>query len=126
MTQQYHIFLVELKQAFRIVWYIISLIGLVILFAALFMKHDLVLSITPTCASIKYFNKECILCGMSRAFLEIRDLRFFEAYQLNRGSIFLFLFFCANSIIFITFNLINTIRYLKKFQFYKSIFKLKF
>lgn len=114
MNPHSRIVLKEVKQAFKIIWWIFSIAGLIIVFVSVFLKHDLVLSISPTCVSMKYFNKECILCGMTRAFLEIGDLRLALAYHLNRGSIILFLLFCVNSIVFITFGFINSIRYTKK------------
>jgi len=126
MNQQHEILFKEIKQAFRVVWIVISIAGLFTILIATFLNKETILHISPTCVSIKYFHKECFLCGMTRAFLDIGRFNFFDAYLLNKGSVFLFFVIMVNSILFITFNVVNIRRYLIKSQFNKSIFKLKF
>jgi hypothetical protein len=113
MNQQFQISTTEIKRAFHIVWLVFSIVAFVIVMVSIFVNNHAVLSMSPTCASMKYLNKECILCGMTRAFIAIGDFRWSAAYQLNRGSILLYLLFCANSVVFITLSLMNKIHYSK-------------
>lgn len=48
-----------------------------------------------------------MLCGMTRAFLKIKEGDFALAHQFNRGSIILFSLIVVNSIIFISEKIIN-------------------
>lgn len=125
MNQQFSTSSIELKRSIRIVWYIFSIVGLIVVFVSVFLKPDVVLNLAPTCASVKYQNQECILCGMTRAFIEVGDLKFAMAHHLNRGSIFLFLLFSANSLAFITFCLMNSIRCTRKHSIIKFNFNFK-
>lgn len=52
--------------------------------------------LAPVCESKARYNKECALCGMTRAFVHIARGEFREAYALNRGSVALYAAFLAN------------------------------
>lgn len=84
-----------LKELWR--WGSIALLFITIIFP-LFFDSNTVLEATPTCYSVARFNKECSLCGMTRAFIEITNLNLKTATLLNRGSIPLFLIILLNSI----------------------------
>jgi len=83
----------------KIVWLIISCLLLVLFVVLYTFDGQLILSYTPTCYSIKYYNKPCILCGMSRAFIKIANFQFAEAYALNKYSVCLYFSFFINLIL---------------------------
>lgn len=74
----------------KIVWGIGSLLLLFLVFSFLFFDSITILENAPTCSSIKMLNKECIMCGMTRAFVKCSNLNFSEAYRLNNGSVYLY------------------------------------
>lgn len=82
---------------------------IIILLFPFFADKQTVLENTPTCISKSQFNVECSLCGMSRAFIEISNGCFGNAYDLNKGSLFIYSSFLLNSIIFITYSIYFTL-----------------
>jgi len=93
----------EQKAAMLIVWTVISVtIAIVIIFPFL-ADSQTVLESAPTCISKSQFNAECSLCGMTRAFIEISNGNIGNAYNLNRGSLFVYSYFLLNSIVFIAY-----------------------
>ena len=92
---------IELKNAIYIVWYVISVILLVILVLAL-LNPPRLLNEIPLC-EYKLEGKECCFCGMTRAFFAIGNMNFQIAQRLNSGSVLLFIMFLLNTII-ITIN----------------------
>lgn len=121
----------EQKVAILIVWTVVSVtISLVILFPFL-ADRQTVLENAPTCISKSQFNVECSLCGMTRAFIEISNGNIGNAYDLNRGSLFVYSSFLLNSIIFIAYAIycmivmkrtryINDTRIISKSKIYNS------
>ncbi|MBS1552327.1 MAG: DUF2752 domain-containing protein [Bacteroidetes bacterium] len=95
-------FISELKFSFKIVRIIISIIIFVILFLS-FIFPEVLLNISPVCVSRLLYGRECFMCGMTRAFVEISSGRFSEAFELNKFSVFIFIMFTINSILFFAF-----------------------
>ena len=91
----------DLKIALTIVWVICSISILIILILPYIFDNQTLLKYSPTCISKGQHNKECSLCGMTRAFLEISKGGYRNAYQLNKASIILYFFFFLNSLFFI-------------------------
>jgi hypothetical protein len=91
-----------LKELWR--WGSIALLFITIVFPLLFDSNT-VLEATPTCYSVSRFNRECSLCGMTRAFIEITNLNLKAATLLNSGSIPLFLIILLNSIVSVGLSL---------------------
>lgn len=107
------IFKKEVRAALKIVWIIYSALVLLVLVINVFSAgtlHD----ISPVCLSKSLNGEECVMCGMTRAFVEISEGNIINAYILNKLSIFLFSVMSLNSILFILFTV-------KKFRslFYK-------
>lgn len=94
---------IELKVAVFIVWIIISIITTTIILFPFFADKKTVLENTPTCISKSQFNVDCSLCGITRAFIEISNGNFRNAFNLNNGSLFVYLSFIFNSSIFIAY-----------------------
>jgi hypothetical protein len=88
------------------VWCIISILLIIFLLLLFITDSSYLLSAAPTCPS-KLKGMTCFLCGMTRAFLEIKEGQFLNAQKFNEGSVFLFSMILINSIIFIGNKLIN-------------------
>ena len=91
------------RQESIVVWIIISIVTAAILILPLIITDQLILEISPTCSSIKKYNKDCIMCGMTRAFIQISHANFLSAQRLNKGSIVLYCSFLSNLILFCIF-----------------------
>ncbi len=100
-------FISELKFSFKIVWIIISILIFVTLFLS-FIFPEVLLNISPVCVSRSLYGRECFMCGTTRAFVEISSGRFSEAFELNKFSVFIFIMFTINSILFFAF-IINSL-----------------
>ena len=90
----------EQKKALLAVWAVVSVIFAVILLLPFFAGRQAILEHTPVCLSKSQFNAECLLCGMTRAFIEITQGHFSAATSFNKGSIALFSVFALISISF--------------------------
>lgn len=96
------VFFTELKISLKVIWIIFSVIALLIMILS-FVNPDLLISKAPVCISRSLSGEECFMCGSTRAFTEISAGRFEKASELNRMSIFIYLFITANEIVFFTF-----------------------
>ena len=93
----------EVRAAFKIVWIIYSALVLLVLVITVFSAGTL-LDISPVCLSKSLNGEECLMCGMTRAFVEISEGNIINAYILNKLSIFLFSVMSLNSILFILYT----------------------
>ena len=91
----------EINNALKIIWMVITLLTTLLILIPFIVDRDKILNNTPVCISVSKYNVECALCGMTRAFIEISNGNFIKAYTLNKGSLFLYVAFLANSLIFI-------------------------
>ncbi|NLB48517.1 MAG: DUF2752 domain-containing protein [Erysipelotrichia bacterium] len=96
----------EQREAVYIVWTVITIVSFAVIIFPFFTNNETVLKNSPTCISIGKYNRECCLCGMTRAFIEISNGNFRNAISLNKGSIPLFFIITINAIVYII-NLIN-------------------
>jgi hypothetical protein len=111
----------DLREAVKIVWIIYSALILLVILITFFSPETLY-KISPVCYSISMYGLECFMCGMTRAFIEISGGNFFNAYNLNRLSIFLFSVLLINSAVFVFYiftkfkAILNKKRSVKGFQ----------
>ncbi|MQP25938.1 DUF2752 domain-containing protein [Sphingobacterium faecium] len=96
----------EYRKALYITWVIISIFIIIFLLLFYSLDNSFLLAAAPTCPS-KLKGSTCFLCGMTRAFLSIKDGQYFAAQQFNSGSVILFSLIFINSIIFIIEKMIN-------------------
>ncbi|CDS97306.1 hypothetical protein BN1088_1432397 [Sphingobacterium sp. PM2-P1-29] len=96
----------EYRKALYISWTIISIFLILFLVLLYLLDNSLLLATAPVCPS-KLKGSTCFLCGMTRAFLSIKDGQFVVAQQFNGGSMILFSLIFINSIIFIIEKIIN-------------------
>ena len=108
----------ELKLSLFLVWSILSMIILSVLIAPLFLSQDTILKLTPDCVSRTKYNRECPLCGMSRAFIAISEGNLGVAYFSNKAAIPTYLTFASNEILFLGLILATCI---KKFRIGKEL-----
>ena len=109
----------EQKAAILIVWFIISLITTTIILFPFVFDRQTILENSPKCISKNHFNIDCSLCGMTRAFIEISNGNFSTAYELNKGSLYIYSSFILNIIIFTTYIIYKT--KLKKRNAHKDV-----
>ena len=93
----------ELKAALRIVWIVISGIVLATLLAPWILTPEQIAAATPKCEWKVRYGKECFLCGMTTAFIEITHGQFRDAQRANRGSIPLYTSFLGNEVALVLF-----------------------
>ncbi|WP_165499668.1 DUF2752 domain-containing protein [Pedobacter frigidisoli] len=86
----------DFLKAFRIVWIITGLLCLFIIIKSVLIS-PIHLRYIPLCPS-KAVNSECILCGMTRAFINIGEMNLKAAYTLNKGSVLLFSLILLNAL----------------------------
>lgn len=98
----------KFKNDFRIainaVWIIISLIIITVLILSVKYPETL-LGIAPVCFSKTFYNSECFMCGMTRAFTEISKGNFSHALKLNYLSLIFYISFAVNIAAFIFYLL---------------------
>ena len=98
----------DLKKALKIIWLLSGFISIVILFTVLFVHPNFVFQNISTC-EYKLLNKECFLCGTTRAFYKIKEFNIRKAYELNKFSPVLFSMMITN-ILIITINYKNNFK----------------
>jgi hypothetical protein len=92
----------NIKFELKLVWTIISVVSIFFFVSLFVFDKNNILDFSPICKSVELYNVECLLCGMTRAFIKCSEFRFTEAYKLNNGSIFLYTLLLFNSLFFIT------------------------
>ncbi len=85
----------------KIVWIVFSVVIILLFLGLLILDNKTLMSLSPKCISVLSGHGTCFFCGMTRAFLEIKNFNFKSAYLLNWFSVPLFLFFIFNSLVFI-------------------------
>lgn len=90
----------DVNKAIKIVWQFFSIVTLFVILGSLLIPESLLYKNIPVC-EYKAIGKECFLCGMTTAFMDISKLNFNLALQLNSGSLLLYCTFVANNLIFL-------------------------
>ena len=114
---EHRVFIRDFKKSLFITWVIICLVILLIQIAPFILHEEFLLSLTPTCVFIKYFNRECFSCGMSHSFISISKGNFDEAYRFNKFGIYLYLFFVLNILSLLLFSICKLYRRKSFFTF---------
>jgi hypothetical protein len=95
----------DLLSALQISWLVISsIVSIVILSWIIF--GDVFIDDLSKHIQINHSRIKCFFCGMTKAFLEIRDANFFKAIQDNENSVQAFFFLLSNQVLY-TFFLIK-------------------
>mgnify|MGYP001774018814 CR=1 FL=1 len=93
----------EIKKALIVVWMVISSIIFIILIIPYIFPENSILSLIPECELKVKYNKECILCGMTRSFILISKGEIEKAILENKFSIYVYFAFLLNEILVILF-----------------------
>ncbi len=86
----------EFATALRIVWMAVSLVVLSTLLAPWIFAEEQIAAVVPKCEWKARYGKECFLCGMTTAFIDIAHGRLGDAERSNRGSLPLYGAFVMN------------------------------
>ena len=111
-------FLRDLKKALVISWIVITSIIFVLLISPFLFPEDVLLAISPSCVSKTILGQECLLCGMTKSFINISQGNFYRAYQLNNFGIYLYLIFCLNVLSLSSFSIFKLFMKKTKFKFH--------
>lgn len=90
----------DIISSILIAWGTISILIITVLVIPFFINIDFISQEIPICPS-KLNNESCLLCGMTRAFVEISNGNFSVAHTLNSLSIPLYSLCIINSSIFV-------------------------
>jgi len=94
----------EIRLSLAIAWGIASFIILMVLVAPFVMPAETIFKLAPRCQWKAKYQRECPLCGTTRAFVLISEGRFREALDSNRFSLCLYSIFALNEIAVLAFS----------------------
>jgi len=81
-----------------LVWFGISLPTAAAVIAPVALPETAIAALAPVCASKRLSGRECVFCGMTRAFVAIARGDFKSAAASNRAALPLFASFAANAL----------------------------
>jgi hypothetical protein len=77
----------EVKAGLRISWYVMGALILAILIVPAVVSAERIYAAAPRCEWKTKYGRECFMCGMTTAFVEISRGRPGDAQRSNRGSV---------------------------------------
>lgn len=86
------------KTAFKYIWVIYSVIALIAVLYTALLPQDLVTASVPRCYSVTHFGKTCFMCGSTRSFMAMGDLKIHRAWAFNKIAVILWIIIVANSL----------------------------
>jgi hypothetical protein len=86
----------DVRRSLLIVWLVVGSVVAVVLTTPFVVQEESVLHLSPTCEWQARYDRPCVLCGMTRAFLAISRGRLDEARTANRASVPLWLGLLVN------------------------------
>jgi len=93
----------NVRTAFVIAWLILALLSIPVVAAPFVLPSQTISRWTPVCERKAKSGEECLLCGMTRAFLLIGEGRLQEASLRNHASVPLFLVLLGNQLLAVWF-----------------------
>jgi len=75
------------RRAFVASWLIVTAVTAAMLAAPLLLSARTLTALTPRCYWKARYNRECVLCGMTTAFVHISAGELDEASRSNRASV---------------------------------------
>ena len=91
------------SSAILIVWGISGIVLLVPLASPYLLSDSEIFAITPVCVSRELYGESCILCGMTRGFIEISRGNLEKAREFNVYSVLLYGIFALNEMVLVVF-----------------------
>jgi hypothetical protein len=86
----------EVRAGLRISWGVMGALILAILIAPWVLSAEQIRAAAPRCERQTKSGRECFMCGMTTAFVEISRGRLGDAQQSNRASVLLYSMFVIN------------------------------
>ncbi len=86
----------DVKRSFIISWLVISAVIFTMIVCPFVLPERSIYSIAPKCEWKTKYHKECILCGMTTAFIELSRGKINAAERSNRFSLCLYSIFVLN------------------------------
>jgi hypothetical protein len=86
----------DFVRGLRYFWIVVSALILLGLLSLLVLPEQTILHNLPVCVSIRILQKPCFCCGMSRAFLALKDGNLHRAVEFNHWSVPLFILLISN------------------------------
>lgn len=96
-------FFIELLRALQISWIVASIAILSVGSGWIFFGDNFLADLGQVLQS-NHSNRECFFCGMTEAFLKIRNADFYGALKANENSLIVFFCLLINQIGFILFS----------------------
>lgn len=93
----------ELRTSLIASWLIVTALTVPLLAAPFLLSSDQVFALAPKCEWKARYGRECVACGMTTAFVRIREGNMEAATRANRGSVPLFACLAANQVVCLVF-----------------------
>lgn len=93
----------HVRTALVISWLILTLLSVPVVVAPFVLPAKTISGWTPVCERKAKTGQECLLCGMTRAFLLLGEGRFQDASHHNRASVPLFFLLLGNQLLAVWF-----------------------
>lgn len=77
----------EARSALRLVWIAVSAVAFGLLLTPWIFTPTQIAAVVPRCEWKARYHRECVLCGMTTAFIQIREGRLRQARQANAGAL---------------------------------------
>jgi hypothetical protein len=100
----------QFSRALRIVWLIVGFVSGLAVVSPFFAPAESLFSIFPICAA-KAAGGQCLLCGMTTAFVNIGTGDLSAARQANGGSVYLYSALALNFVAALAYTMMRVIRH---------------
>lgn len=97
----------DLRKAVKVVWLILSVVGMLAVVAPVVLPEQAVLGLFPVC-SAKARGSSCVLCGMTTAFVRLAHGDWRGAVDANPGAPALYVTFALNFLAAAAYSLTRT------------------
>lgn len=93
----------EIKNSLLIVWAILTIFIFFIILSPFVLQENTILKFAQQCQSKIKHNSRCSLCGFTTGFLMISRGKFNKAVLTTANSLFLYIIFITNELVFALF-----------------------
>lgn len=94
----------DLRVSLIVSWLIVTALTVPVIAAPFLVPASELFALAPKCEWKAKYGRECVLCGMTTAFVRIAEGDLDGAQRANRGSVLLFAGMAANQVAGIVFG----------------------